>query len=181
MNFAESSKAGNGMKKVTLISSDNERFEVSEAAASLSQVIRSAIAHSSTDGGIPLYNVTGEVLARVLEYCNKHAAAGSKQMSGAATASFDEEAAAGSSGTSNNVEEEELKSFDEAFIDVDQSVLYDLLVAAEFLEVNGLRDLACQKAADMITTEEIRKTFGIQNDFIWEEEEEEEENQWVMF
>ncbi|GJN39036.1 hypothetical protein PR202_gb28130 [Eleusine coracana subsp. coracana] len=60
---------------ITLISSDNESFEVSETVASLSTTISNMIKDGCAEGGIPLPNVTGSVLAKVLEYCNKHAAA----------------------------------------------------------------------------------------------------------
>ncbi|TVU03914.1 hypothetical protein EJB05_50524, partial [Eragrostis curvula] len=54
---------------IALVSSDNERFEVSEAAASQSQTISNMIEDGCADGGIPLPNVTSSVLAKVLEYC----------------------------------------------------------------------------------------------------------------
>jgi S-phase kinase-associated protein 1 len=62
--------AGSGDEKaatVTLISSDNEHFEVPEAVATLSQTIRHMIEDGCTDGGVPLPNVTGRILAKVLE------------------------------------------------------------------------------------------------------------------
>ncbi|TVU03906.1 hypothetical protein EJB05_50516, partial [Eragrostis curvula] len=66
--------AGKIATMIALVSSDNERFEVSEEAASQSQTIRNMIEDGCADGGIPLPNVTSSVLAKVLEYCNKHAA-----------------------------------------------------------------------------------------------------------
>ncbi|KAL6603117.1 hypothetical protein ACP70R_043478 [Stipagrostis hirtigluma subsp. patula] len=182
-------------KTVTLISSDNERFDVPEEAARLSQTVRNMIEDACTDGGIRLPNVAANVLAKVLEYCNKHAAA--EAASAAATAA---EAAGGSNAatseagsssgaptataTSESSSEDELKSFDKAFIDVDQAMLYDLLLASNYLEVKGLLDLCCQKVADMIkgkSPEEIRQTFGIKNDFTPEEYEEiRKENSWAF-
>jgi hypothetical protein len=46
--------------------------------------------------------------------------------------------------------------------------------AANFLDIKNLLDLTCTQAANMIrnkTTEEIRHTFNIKNDFTREEEE----------
>ncbi|KAL5698947.1 suppressor of kinetochore protein mutant [Ranunculus cassubicifolius] len=67
---------------------------------------------------------------------------------------------------------------------IDQAVLFDLIMAANYLNVKGLLDLTCQTVADMIkekTPEEIRKTFGIENDFTPEEEAElRRENQWAF-
>ncbi|PUZ65833.1 hypothetical protein GQ55_3G257300 [Panicum hallii var. hallii] len=157
---------------VTLISSDNGRFEVSEAAAIQSQTIRHMIEDGCTDGGIPLPNVTANVLARVLEYCNKHAsspdAAGSSAAAAADTATASKD----------------LESFDREFVDVDQATLYDLVLAANYLNVKGLLDLICQKIADMIkgkSVEEIRRKFNIKNDFTPEEEAEiRRENEWAF-
>ncbi|KAL4202391.1 hypothetical protein AMTRI_Chr02g220790 [Amborella trichopoda] len=64
--------------------------------------------------------------------------------------------------------------WDSKFVNVDTDTLYDLIVAANFLDIPDLMDLACQTAANMIkgkTPEEIRKTFNIENDFTAEEEE----------
>lgn len=160
----------------TFISSDDERFEVTEAAANMSQTIRHMIEDGCADAGIPLPNVSATILAKVLEFCNKHAAA-------AAADSSSSDAAAGSS-SSNAGGDKELASFDKAFLDVDTDTLYDLLMAANYLEVKELLDLACQKVADMIrgkTPEQIRQTFGMKNDFSQEEQEEiVKENKWAF-
>ncbi|CAL5086236.1 unnamed protein product [Urochloa decumbens] len=159
---------------VTLISSDNERFEVAEAAATLSQTIRHMIEDGCTDGGVPLPNVTGKVLAMVIEYCNKHAPAAA---AGEGSSSSDAAAAAVPS-------TEELKAFDVAFVEVDHATLFDLILAANYLDVKGLLDITCQKVADSIkgkTPEQMREMFGIKNDFTPEEEEEiKRENAWAF-
>ena len=58
------------------------------------------------------------------------------------------------------------------------------LQAANYLNIKDLLELTCQTVADMIkgkTPEEIRRTFGIKNDFTPEEEEEvKRENQWAF-
>lgn len=58
---------------------------------------------------------------------------------------------------------------------VDQTTLFDLILAANYLNIKSLLDLTCQTVAQMIkgkTPEEIRKQFNIKNDFTPEEEEE---------
>ncbi|XP_062178437.1 SKP1-like protein 1B [Phragmites australis] len=169
---------GKGVTMITLISSDNESFEVPEEAANISQTIRHMIEDDCTDGGIPLPNVTATVLAKVLEYCINHAAG--KSSSAAANSET-----ASSSNAASSSDKERLATFDKAFMDVvDLDMLYDLILAANYLEIKGLLDLACQKVADIIkgkTVEEIRKTFGIKNDFTSNEEEEiRRENQWAF-
>jgi len=71
--------------------------------------------------------------------------------------------------------EDELKKWDTEFVNVEQGTLFDLVLAANYLDIKGLLDLNCQTVADMIkgkTPEEIRKNFNIVNDFTLEEEAE---------
>ncbi|GJY40736.1 SKP1-like protein 1A [Tanacetum coccineum] len=65
-----------------------------------------------------------------------------------------------------------------------QDTLFNLILAANYLNIKSLLDLTCQTVADMIkgyTPEKIRKTFNIKNDFTPEEEEEvKRENTWAF-
>uniref|UniRef100_A0A0E0MFA1 SKP1-like protein n=1 Tax=Oryza punctata TaxID=4537 RepID=A0A0E0MFA1_ORYPU len=171
--------AAEGEKKmITLKSSDGEEFEVEEAVAMESQTIRHMIEDDCADNGIPLPNVNSKILSKVIEYCNKHvhaaAAAASKAADDAASAAAAMPPPSG----------EDLKNWDADFVKVDQATLFDLILAANYLNIKGLLDLTCQTVADMIkgkTPEEIRKTFNIKNDFTPEEEEEiRRENQWAF-
>ncbi|KAF3320258.1 SKP1-like protein 1B [Carex littledalei] len=112
---------------------------------------------------IPLANVSAPTLAMVIEYCKKHV-----------------DVAAASS----RISDEELRNWDKQFLDVDLATLFNLLMAADYLHIKGLLDLACQKLADMIkgkSPEEIRQIFNIKNDFTPEEEEEiRREFQWAF-
>ncbi|KAL3840192.1 hypothetical protein ACJIZ3_024783 [Penstemon smallii] len=153
-------------KKITLRSSDGEVFEVDEAVAVESQTIKHLIEDECADNVIPLPNVTGKIIAKVIEYCKRHV-----------------DAAATSKAEDNKLDDD-LKAFDADFIKVDQATLFDLILAANYLNIKTLLDLTCQTVADMIkgkTPEEIRKTFNIKNDFTPEEEEEvRRENQWAF-
>ncbi|CAL5041539.1 unnamed protein product [Urochloa decumbens] len=172
-----------GVKTITLISADNERFEVPEAAASLSQVIRNAINNNSsaaavaTGGGIQLSKIPGKVLAKVLEYCSKHAAAA------AGGGSSGDAASSGEAGNDN--EEELVRRFDEEFIDgVDKFMLYDLELGAFYLEIEGLEDLACHKVRDRLEKRavEIRKTFRIKDNYFAppDKEDDDDKKQWLF-
>ncbi|OAE31748.1 hypothetical protein AXG93_4874s1110 [Marchantia polymorpha subsp. ruderalis] len=152
--------------KVKLKSSDDEMFEVDETVAYESQTVKNMIEDTGTDNPIPLPNVSSKILAKVIEYCRYHVE--SQKIS-------DEKPA---------VPEDEIKQWDAEFVKVDQATLFDLILAANYLNIKNLLDLTCQTVADMIkgkTPEEIRKTFNIKNDFTPEEEEEvRRENQWAF-
>ncbi|XP_020193292.1 SKP1-like protein 1 isoform X4 [Aegilops tauschii subsp. strangulata] len=142
---------------ITLKSSDGQEFDVEEAVAMESQTIRHMIEDDCADNDIPLPNVDSKILSKVIEYCKKHVQASPKP---------------------------DLKSFDAEFVKVDRATLFDLILAANYLNIKGLLDLTCQTVADMIkdnTPEEIRKIFNIKNDFTPEEEAEvRKENQWAF-
>ncbi|KAK7855967.1 SKP1-like protein 1B [Quercus suber] len=152
-------------RKITLKSSDGETFEVEEAVALESQTIKHMIEDDCADNGIPLPNVTSKILSKVIEYSKKHVE----------TPKAEDRVASA---------DEELKNWDLEFVKVDQATLFDLILAANYLNIKSLLDLTCQTVADMIkgkTPEEIRKTFNIKNDFTPEEEEEvRRENQWAF-
>jgi S-phase kinase-associated protein 1 len=73
--------------------------------------------------------------------------------------------------------------WDAKFVDIKQELLFELILAANYMDIKSLLDLTCAKVASMIkgkTPEEIRKTFNIANDFTPEEEAQiREENKWV--
>ncbi|PWA48393.1 BTB/POZ fold [Artemisia annua] len=150
-------------KKIVLNSSEGETFEIDEKVALESVTIKNMIEDGCADTAIPLPNVTSNILSKVIEYCKKHVEAPKSE---------------------DKVVEEDLKSFDADFVKVDQGTLFDLILAANYLNIKSLLDLTCQTVADMIkgkTPEEIRKTFNIKNDFTPEEEEEvRRENAWAF-
>jgi S-phase kinase-associated protein 1 len=154
------------MSKVKLTSSDNQMFEVDEEVANQSHTVKNMIEDTGTEEMIPLPNVPGKILSKVIEYCKFHVDA---------QKTVDNKPAK---------TEDEVKQWDTEFVKVDQATLFDLILAANYLNIKGLLDLTCQTVANMIkgkTPEEIRKTFNIKNDFTPEQEEEvRRENQWAF-
>lgn len=65
---------------------------------------------------------------------------------------------------------------------LEQPQLFDLIIAANYLEFKDLLDLGCKTVANMIkdkSVEELRVTFHLKNEFTPEEEKKvREENEW---
>lgn len=68
-----------------------------------------------------------------------------------------------------------VSEWDWEFVQTDQDVMFKLLLAANYLDINPLLMLMSARVASMIkgrTPEEIRATFNIRSDYTPEEEEE---------
>lgn len=69
---------------------------------------------------------------------------------------------------------ENIDPWDREFINVDQGTLFELILAANYLDIKGLLDLGCKTVANMIknkSVDSIRKMLNIKNDFTPEEQE----------
>ena len=85
----------------------------------------------------------------------------------------------------NHLESDENKKkewFDE-FLNINDEILFKLIMASNYLELKDLLDETCKKVAEYIklckTPQEIRRRFNIKNDFTPEEEEAiKKENSW---
>ncbi|XP_058740272.1 SKP1-like protein 1A [Vicia villosa] len=145
-------------KMITLKSHDGEIFEVEEAVALESQTIKHMIEDGCAENAIPLPNVTGSILAKIIEYCKKH---------------VDAEASS-----------DDLKEWDAEFVKVDSATLFNIILAANYLNIPSLLELTFQAVAELMkgmTPEEVRTMFNIKNDFTPEEEAEvRRENQWAF-
>ncbi|CAN8304672.1 unnamed protein product [Cochlearia groenlandica] len=134
-------------KKIILKSSDEQSFEVDETVARESQTIKHMIEDQCTGDCIPLPKVTSHTLAKVIEYCKKHVEA------------YAEDKAV----ISGNKEDEDLKNWDKEFVNVDQPTLFDILLAANYMNISGLLDLTCKTVADMMrgkTPQQIRECWN---------------------
>ncbi|GJN33154.1 hypothetical protein PR202_gb21721 [Eleusine coracana subsp. coracana] len=151
----EKEKEVTGGRTITLKSNDEKpvEFEISLEAARLSGLLSQMIKSGSTAGGVRLTEIAAATLQKVVEYLNKHAEAGN-----------------------GAVRAEDLKKWDAAFLDSlgggRDDPLFDVILAANYLDIDGLLDAGCKRIADMMkvkTTEEIRDTFNIPDDFTPEE------------
>ncbi|XP_057427728.1 SKP1-like protein 1A [Lotus japonicus] len=127
-----------------------EVMEVHEALVNASPTLKSLIREKGVDGDnkINLPNISIETMCKINEYVKKHAEAVDPAKN--------------------------LDAWDEEFIKVDLNTLFNLIEATHYLKIQNLIDLGCKTVANMMrgkTTEQMRQTFNIKNDFTPEEEE----------
>ncbi|EEF46489.1 SKP1-like protein 4 [Ricinus communis] len=160
------SDAATSSKIVALKSEDNLLFDVIEPVAMESKTIKYLLEDTSSSSDdkivIPLPNVAGKTLSKTIQYLEgRHALSGENS--------------------------EMLKRYDEDFVKEvsgDQVMIFDLILAANYLEIQFLLDLLCKAVADLMngkTVDKIRKMFNIVNDYTPEEEAEvRKENEWAF-
>jgi S-phase kinase-associated protein 1 len=156
------------MTTVTLTSSDGVDITVDRDVAERSILIKNMLEDlGESDEAIPIPNVNEVVLKKVIEWCTHHKndppSTGDDDDSRRKTTDIDE--------------------WDQKFMQVDQEMLFEIILAANYLDIKALLDVGCKTVANMIkgkSPEEIRKTFNIQNDFTPEEEDQiRRENEWA--
>ena len=143
--------------KLKLKTWDDQIFEVEQNVAMHAETIKFMVEDECAENVIPLANVDGKTLALVLDWCKTHV---------------------------EEKDKDKLNKYEADFVEVDQAVLYHLIMAANYLNIKDLLEQLCQHVANMIkgkSPDEIRTTFNIKNDFTPEEEEEiRKENMWAF-
>ncbi|KFK35209.1 hypothetical protein AALP_AA5G254600 [Arabis alpina] len=160
----------NPNNKIVLMSSDGASFEVKEAVAREFEIVAHMIEDNCAGKAIPIANVTGDILSKVIEYCEKHV---EEEKGKGVLIDYEEEEA----------KEKKLKIWDTEFMkQFDMEMVFHLILAANYLNIQGLLDLTCLTVADHVKemkVEQVREFFNIENDFTPEEEAEIlKENQW---
>ncbi|KAG2365741.1 Skp1 family, dimerization domain-containing protein [Suillus spraguei] len=157
---------------VHLVTSDNVEFVVDKEVVERSVLIKNMLEDvGESDQSIPLANVSSIVLRKVIEYCEHHR--GEPLPSADADQNQDE----------TRKRTTDISEWDQKFITVDQEMLFEIILAANYLDIKSLLDVGCKTVANMIkgkTPDEIRRLFNIVNDFTPEEEAQiKKENEWA--
>ena len=150
---------------ITLISSDGEKFTLDRKSAERSDIIKKNMQDSDFSSEIPIYEVRGEILKKVVEYLTHYSDSEPRELPKPLP-----------SADLRDVTDE----WDVKFIDTNNDTVFDIINAANFMSVKGLLDLSCAKIAVQMkskTAQEIRDMFGIENDLTDEELKEYEEYQ----
>ena len=160
------------MPTISLRSSDGEIFRVGPEVAKKSVMIKDML--DTLDIGIgedddeEIYNANfnAAILKLVIQWATYHK----------------DDPQPNDDENTNTAENIKISDWDASFLTVDQGTLYELILAANYLDMKGLLNVTCGTVANMIkgkTPEEIRKHFNIKNDFTPSEEEQiRKENEW---
>lgn len=147
---------------LTLQSSNGIEFELDQELAKTSVTIKNLIEDAGIDNAIPLPGVTSNTLENVIEYLTTLMPVDEPKQ--------------------KPEEEDKDKKVMDHYAKMDQTTLFEMILAANYLEIKVLLDVLCKTVANMIkgkNPEEIRKTFNVENDFTPEEEEQvRKENEW---
>lgn len=141
---------------ITVTSNDGQTFQVEEKTVFQCETIKNLVEDglASSGGEIPLTEVNGKTFTKVVQYCLYY----------------------------KNKEEVD-QEWDNEFCKMEQSELFNTILAANWLDNKKLLDTCCTAVANMIkgkTPNEIRTMFGIVKDFNEEEEETiRKENEWI--
>lgn len=158
------------MPTIRLQSSDSEIFEIDVEIAKASMTIKTMLEDlgmdEDDDEPIPLPNVNAAILRKVVQWATHHK----------------DDPPQPEDDENREKRTDDIETWDQEFLKVDQGTLFELILAANYLDIKGLLDVCCKTVANMIKgkmPEEIRKTFNIKNDFTPEEEEQvRKENEW---
>jgi len=142
LSLDDSSLTGN----LKLTSKDKKDFEVSKKNAFISNLVKTSLDTDASATEVPIPGVKSDILALVVEYMNHH------------------------NGTEPAIIEKPLRSkvmkdvckdaWDATFIDNigdDRQKLYDLILAANYLDIKGLLHLGCAKVASLIKGQPLEK------------------------
>ncbi|KAI9352998.1 putative negative regulator sulfur controller-3 [Zopfochytrium polystomum] len=156
---------------IKLTSSDGQEFAVEKKVADRSVLLKNMLEDvGDADTPIPLPNVTAKILKKVIEYCTHHK---DDPIVVAENDAFD----------AARKRSDDIDEWDATYIKVDNEELFEIILAANYLDIKPLLDLGCKTVANMIkgkTAEQIREMFNIENDFTPEEEEQiRRENEWA--
>jgi len=157
--------------QLILQSSDGEDIPVDKDVAERALLVKNMLGDLGEEAmtePIPIINVNAAVLKKVIEWCTHHRA---------------DPPAPADDDSDSRKKTTDIEEWDQKFMQVDQEMLFEIILAANYLDIKQLLDVGCKTVANMIkgkSPEEIRKTFNIQNDFTPEEEDQiRRENEWA--
>ena len=139
-----------GAKEIKLIAKDKKEFKVSKKQAFVSTLVKTTLVNDERATEVPLSGVTGKVLELIVQYMTEH------------------------KGVEPPIIEKPLRSkvmkdvcsykWDADYIDKIADIrqdLYDLILAANYMDVKSLLHLGCAKVASLIKGQPLEKIKDI--------------------
>ena len=155
-------------EQVKLLCNDGEVVEVPQNVAEKSVLIKGLIEDSGVEEEIPLPQVKKAVLEKIIVFCERL---------------LDHQPPEIDKPLSHSDMAQVVDQWHADYINLEQEELFELVMAANYLDIKPLLELSCAKVASQIKNKsvvEIRKYFNIENDFTPEEEAQiQEENRWA--
>jgi S-phase kinase-associated protein 1 len=153
-------------KTIALTSSDGIKIQIDEKSAERSNLLKGLIQDYSEDSEIPMPDIRGDVLKKVVEYLSHYKESEPKEIPKPLP-------------SANLLDVTD--DWDVTFINsVDLDTTFDVINAANYMDIKPLLDLSCAKIASLMkgkTADEIRTMFNIECDLTEEELKEYEEYQ----
>jgi len=165
---------------------ERTKFQVPRDVAVQSVLVRTMV-ESTLDGpldDIPILNVQPRHLEKVIAYMTHHYNNPAPKIVKPIKSKYmGDTKETDANGVETIVKGACKDPWDAKFTDVDQDEIYFLMMAADYMDIRPMLELLSCKIATLMygkTVEEIRETFGIENDYTPEEYEKvKAENKWA--
>lgn len=159
-----------------LVSKEGKIHEVAHNVATMSTLVKNTIGEDEDEDDnekvpeVPLPNVTDIVLKKVIDYCTHFVEV--EQMTEIETP------------LKSSKLEDIVQNWYCEFVDIDQHLLFDLVTAANFMDIKPLLDLTCLAVSIRIkgkTAAQLREIFNITNEDLNPDEQAQirDESEWA--
>ena len=152
-------------KKIILVSSDGEKVEISSKAVQRSVLVKGIIEDYPDDPEVPLNNVKSNILKKIKEYLEHYENSEPKEI----------RLPLPKKNFKNIVD-----TWDYNFINLPNETIFEIMLAANFMDIKPLLDLTCAKIASEITgknSQQIRDLFKMGKDCDIDESDNKVENE----
>jgi S-phase kinase-associated protein 1 len=129
-------------------------FLVEESVICKSKLIMRYVEDSGTDQEIDLPGIKPDIFEKVLEFCRHYKGITPQEIP---------------KPLNSPVLSENVPNWDANFVELEQDVLFDLILAAHYLEIKSLVDLTCAKVASVLKGKsggQIREMFNFDDNLI---------------
>lgn len=139
-----------GKEMITLIGKDSVNIQIPLNIAKMSVTIKNLLEDFNDEGNIPISVVNGSILQKIFEFCN-HIHTNQEDFNNVKAWIDDKSFTL------------PLSQWFDDYMNVDQQTMFDIILGANFLDIQLLLNMNCKYIAGIIrnkTPEELRTYFG---------------------